>query len=745
MLFAAPAVALSEDEKAFRSFKFAKGLFDMEKYDQAASELQKFLSFYEKSKYGEYALYLLGESFYKSDGYANALEKYKLFLEKYPASKLVDDVYYSAGYSSLALDKKDGALDYFKKASLSGKTEIKSDAVFKCVRIYAETKDYENAKTSLSDYFKITGGDASRLSADESGRYKEALYIAGNIYLREKKEADALGYYERLLKNYPDDPSAAPVLYNMAEIEYTRGEYKTALESYKKAVALIGAPAEKHPYYAYLPKLYYSAGWCHYSLNDYNGAAENFQACFDGYKNYDNRADCGLRLGICYYNLKKYDRAEKIFTETKKIGDIKRKTAQELDYYLAMTLQKSGLLSNALEHYQKLSGETGEIGMEAQYLSGVILFDQKKYEQSIIKFKEFLGRYPQSQRSPFAAFNVGLAYFNVSNYALAREAFLDFIKKFTSSDFCSRAYFNLGEISMIEKRYDEAQTWFSKIPENDRNWLEAQLKVCDALYLVKQNAKLIEKYEQIIKMAGDPKTDSETLVPALFKIGKTLLALKKYETARLAYEKIVSLSKSARNALDAKYKLAAISFEMKDYEKCLNLCVSLLSEKTSGGLYNIYEAKEMQARALFYLSKHDDSLKISEEILSSSDVPEHVRAQVRFLKSCVLFELKDYEKAVEAFEQLAMDVQDSELLARIHLYLGRSYDFLKKSDDAIKNLLKVEILYKDAAAIHEARLALLEIYVKTKQRKDAKNLKNEIIKSEAPKSIKDRANELAKK
>ncbi|HOT77398.1 MAG TPA: outer membrane protein assembly factor BamD, partial [Candidatus Wallbacteria bacterium] len=89
------AAALSDDEKASRAFKFAKGLFDMQKYSQAAAELQKFISFYEKSRYAEYALYLLGESLYKTEDYKGAREKYSAFLNKYKESRLTEEVYYS--------------------------------------------------------------------------------------------------------------------------------------------------------------------------------------------------------------------------------------------------------------------------------------------------------------------------------------------------------------------------------------------------------------------------------------------------------------------------------------------------------------------------------------------------------------------------------------------------------------------------------------------------------------------------
>jgi len=744
------AQTLTEDEKAARAFKFAKGLFDMQKYKQAASELQKFIAFYEKSRYGEYALYLLGESLYKTEDYKDALDKYELFQKKYKDSKLVEEVYYSSAYTLLSLDKPEEAHAYFLKLYNSQNPDLNRDAVYKCARHLIDKKETAGAKKAFDDYFKLIGARQDSLEEAESERYKEALYISGNLSLREKREKDAVDYYEKFLKSFSADPMAAPVYYNIGEILYSKGQYKKAVENYNLAMANLEAEGKTGKaagaYSAYIPKIHYSSGWCFYSQSNFKEAADHFSKCFNGYDKFENRADCGLRLGISLFNLKNYDQAARVFKEVKKIKGLSAKISAETDYYLGMALQKNGLLSEALDSFLTVADSSDEIGVEALYAGAVILFDQKKYEEAIAKFRALLSRFPSSLKAPNAAFNIGLAYFNMAKYKEAREALLNFTNNFQSSNYLFRSYFNLGEISMIEKSYEEAITWFAKIPSGDNIWLEADLKICDAYFALKDFKKLSEKYRQIITAVDTAAADSDYIVPALFKMGKNLAALNENELARRAYEKIIQLSKSPRNLSDAKYRLALIYFETKNYDKCLAACDELLTQKdVNGNTFSLYELRDLKGRAKNALADYDGAIAIFDEILSSSDAPEHIRLQTRFNKAMVYNDKKDYPKAVENFELLASDAQDIELLAKIHYLLGDAYYAMNNTEEAVKNLLKVEILFKDTAVINDARLKLLEIYVKTRQKKDAKNLRADIMKSSAPKAIKDRANELFKK
>ncbi|EKD68432.1 MAG: outer membrane assembly lipoprotein YfiO, partial [uncultured bacterium] len=205
-----------------------------------------------------------------------------------------------------------------------------------------------------------------------------------------------------------------------------------------------------------------------------------------------------MRLGISLFNLKKYEQAAQVFKEVKSIKGLSPKISQETDYYLGMALQKSGLLSEAYERFTAISDSSDEISVEALYVSAVILFDQKKYEQAVDKFRGFLSRFPGSKKAQHAAFNIGLAYFNLARYKEARDSLLEFVKNFPASNYLSRSYFNLGEISMIEKKYDEAIGWFMKVPASDPMWLESELKVCDAYFALKDMKKLSEKYRQIL-------------------------------------------------------------------------------------------------------------------------------------------------------------------------------------------------------------------------------------------------------
>jgi len=412
---------------------------------------------------------------------------------------------------------------------------------------------------------------------------------------------------------------------------------------------------------------------------------------------------------------------------------------------MALTLQKSGLQSNALEYFEKLSGDTSEISSESAYMAAVIIFDQKKYEEAIKKFEGFTKRYNNSSRAPYAAFNIGLSYFNLNKFKEADTAFVNFLKNYPSSNLIKRAWFNLGDIALKLKNYDDALIWFSKISENDSSWLEAQLKICDVYILNKNADKLTQKIIDILKkIDAKAALENDSLIPALFKMGKTLSAYGKNDEAEGVYEKITFFSKSPKNMFDAKFKIGQINFLKKNYQKAESVLSGVINMQSNGNLYNNFEARELYACVLIETQKADEAVKVFNDIIISESAPEHVKTKARFGKARAIAAKKMYSEAIELLENLAADVQDIELLAAVHYELAECYKESGKNDDAIKNLLKIEILFKETEKIDEARVMLLELYVKTGARKDAKNIKDEILKSNATKTIKDRAKELLK-
>lgn len=743
-----PAAAISDEEKAARAFKFARGLFDMEKYSDAASELEKFAKFYENNKYSEYAMYLLGESYYKSGEYAKALERYGAFLKKYPSSKLTGEVLYSAGYAATASGDAEGALGYFSKLSGDPDPAIRLDSLFKTARILSDKKDYPAARRAFSDYFAALG--AAGDSKDPSGpeRVGEALFLAGNLALRDRDFAAAKKYYSDFLKDFSDVPMAIAVHYNAGEMEYSSGRRAEALKHYSSALGVwekVSKDAgEAKNYGRYVLKIKYSAAWCHYSDKDYRRAAELFAACFSDAK-FENRADAGLRLGICQFNARRFDEASKIFSEVRGMAGLSEKTRGEADYYLALSLQKGGSQADALAKFENLSGGTGEIGAESAYMAGVILFDQKKYGEAASKFAAFLKKFPDSPRAPFASFNIGLANFNMSKYAEAAKAFEGFAKDHPSSAMAPRAYFNLGEIAFLKKDYAAAEEWLSKIPESDPVWLESRLKICDALYAKKDFDRLGGVYDGILSKIGSlPAKESEAAVPLLFKMGKNLAASRRYDMAAKVYEKIISASKSRRNAADARFRLASVLAASGENEKALSLFDALLFSAERGSSYGSSEVRCEKGKCLVALGKPKEAAAEFDAVIGSQDAPEHVKFDARYSKGLALSDMKEYQAAAEIFENLSAEGQDIELLARTHYQLARNQSRTGKIDDAIKNLLKIEILFRDAAVAEESRLFLLELYVKNGKRKDAKNLWEEISKSSASREVKEKARDIYK-
>jgi TolA-binding protein len=110
---------------------------------------------------------------------------------------------------------------------------------------------------------------------------------------------------------------------------------------------------------------------------------------------------------------------------------------------------------------------------EANALFGGALleYQQGKYSNALVKFKQVMDNYSGSNSAPKAVFLYGSIYYDLGNYSLAIEAFKTYIEKYSSPEFLSPAvYKGLGSAYMQIKDLPNAieafQTAINKFPDD---------------------------------------------------------------------------------------------------------------------------------------------------------------------------------------------------------------------------------------------------------------------------------------
>lgn len=239
-----------EWEKEARAFlEQTENLYSKKQYDQAAKSADAFLARYPKSRHGDRALYLLGETRLTQRDYRQAFSYYKEIIEKYPASPLIPQAKYKLGRCSFELKEYDLAI-----ANLEDRSRITDPAQLKNIAemlssSYMAKKSYLRA---LREYQYLAANSANEkhqagyrdrvreiidknMAEDElKGIASGAAYPAdlaqlrlASLLLQERKYRDAIKASRDFLDRFPNHPekTRAEMLFNEATAGLTLPRY----------------------------------------------------------------------------------------------------------------------------------------------------------------------------------------------------------------------------------------------------------------------------------------------------------------------------------------------------------------------------------------------------------------------------------------------------------------------------------------------------------------------------------------
>lgn len=181
----------------------AKGdaYFEKEKYLQAQALYQGFLKKHAGHDRGDYAQFMLGESYFSDGEYALAAVEYRILVTNYGYSDYVDD----------ALLKE--ALCLFKQSPDSAKDQQKTyealDKLNQFIKVFPNSPLIDDALEQIQQINR-------KLAHKELDNAK--------FYVRTKQYISAIIYLDKIIENYGTNEYWAEALYLKAEVLYQRGE-----------------------------------------------------------------------------------------------------------------------------------------------------------------------------------------------------------------------------------------------------------------------------------------------------------------------------------------------------------------------------------------------------------------------------------------------------------------------------------------------------------------------------------------
>ncbi len=517
--------------QAYQKAAFLKGseLFNKNEYEQAVQFFNKSLEQPIDKEYVALASFWRGEAYSIGKKYDEAANNYLRVVSPGGTSDqdLLIKARYGLGYAYFNLESFDKALFSFKEFVNKGNKDTPnySDGVIRLADCYYVAKQYDEALLYYNRARTIGSSDNDYV-----------LLQSSVIYGIQRKYAESKNQFASMMKSYPRSQYRDEAMFQQAQFEIEQGNYQAAVDG---LTTLIREGANSR----FLPYAF-------------------------------------MRRGASFYNLKQYD---------KTIGDYTavirqfpgHPAAQEalLPLQEALTIAgRSGEFEKYLTQFK--SANPDNKGLEPlEYETAKNLYFDQQYQKAITALNTFVTSYPQSARGQEARYYIAESHYRLRDYDKALPIYKELSSDMTFS-LANKTVARVAEIEFKQGRYENAVTSYhsvERLAANKKDQYYAWSGLMESFYLLNKYDSA-DVYARIILDRGNVNAGAQN--KASLYLGKTAMGRGDFETAKDEFLNTLNAAQDEYGA-EAKYLLAQIFYQQKEYKQCYETLVSLNNDFAS--------------------------------------------------------------------------------------------------------------------------------------------------------------------
>jgi len=592
------------------AFNYAKLSYEVgNSYQSIPAILSDFQIKYPLNPNKNYIENLLVDSYISAKDYKNALtvlEKDKINLNRNALQKVT----FYLGLENFTDAKYNEALLMFKKS-----ISVPQDAQFSARATFWEGETE----------FVLSNFDDAILSFKQFLAFKEAIstpeienvnYNLGYSYFKIKEYSTALGYFQSyILVSKNDSMRLADALMRLGDCHFVNSKYWTAIESYKKAIALKSVNADYASFqnaisYGFLSKndkkidelntlikIYSKSQYFDDALfelaNTYATQNKNEEsiAAFDklltAFPEGIFAAKSILKQGLIYFNA---DKNELALLKLKKVTADFPDTTEALE---AISTVKLIYIENGqvgeyatwvktLEYFQvsdlELENDTFEAA-EKFYL-------QNNSKQSIAGFIGYLANFPNGIHSLKASFYLGQLYYadGLANNAVPN---FEYVIAQPRNTFTEQALVRLAEIYLSQKLADKVIIVLIRLEKEADFPQNISFAQANLMKLYFEKADFLNSVLAAEKVIGNSKSDEKVKNDAQIIIARSAFKTNDLAKTKMAYIKLLATA-TGELAAEALYYDAYFKNQEKKYELS-NIAIQKLTKNYAS--YQYFGAK----------------------------------------------------------------------------------------------------------------------------------------------------------
>lgn len=644
---ALPEFLKLEDNPAYKNivpYYIVQIYYAQKEYDKLSDRTESLLKNNPESKNNAEIYRIAGEMAYRKGDYAKAITYLRNYEKLFP--QVLRNDMYLLGMSYFETKDYINAVQYLSKTTTE-KDEMSENAYLHLGNAYVRLNDLTNARLAY---------EASiRTNFNKSVREEALFNYALSSYETTSAFGESVSAFEQYLSEFPDSKYTDRAYDYLATVYMTTKNYDAAYQSILKIKSPNAKLTETKQYLLYqigteafaqnnMGKAieYFSLSLKSSSMGRYSAecrywraesyyrtnlpeqAVTDLKAFFTNpYSRLSaNKVAANYALAYAYFSLKNYPEALSWFLKyvdaesnegattypdaMNRIGDC---------YFNARSFAK------AQAYYSKaasVSPNTADYAMfQAAYVSGL----QKNYNGKIAKLEDLISKYPKSEYTDDALYEMGRAYLMMENNTKAIETYNRLLDNQPTSDLARKAALETGMIYFNVKEYDKAIT--------------AYKKVISTYPGTEESFTALESLETVYIDTND--------VPAYLAYTKTLGL--KISNSTAAREDSISYIASERQYMNGSYPQAITG--MQNY----------LNKFCPGGRY-CTTAMYYLADSYYRTEDKANALKAYGELLKITGNQYTEEATIRCAE--IAYDQKDYKTALNYFKELQTVGQTTE-------------------------------------------------------------------------------------
>lgn len=515
-------------------------LFNDHKTEEALALVNKSLTGAVDVELQALALYLKAEILFNKGNYDEAAQLYQRFSQyatpalekKGEASKL--RAAYNTAYCFFKKKNYSDAATYFSNAiselkntpDTKGKTALQPDLYLRYADCSFISKNYSKA---VEAYSKIV---AMRWANAEYAQFQKGIILG--LQNKEEEKVEAMNY---LIASFPASNYADQANFELGETYLQLGEYAKARNAYQSIIA-------KNVNSSFLPKAYLKIGVIDNNTGKKEQAIDDYKLVVKKFADLREAREALEALKDIYVEL---GRAEEFFAFAKANSNMAITSSEE-----------DSLTYQAADH----------------------AYNSNQFDRAATLFAAYTQKFPTGIFVNDACWKQADCNIKAKDFVAAQSAYEKIIQN-SFSVYFEKALLKASGIAFYEtKDFAKANVLYKQLlaaSTSAQNTYTAMLGLLRTSVILQNNDAVIEYADQFINSKQAKEAD---LQEAYFEKAKAYYSKGNLDLSLNAFNRVTEMPVSEK-AVEAKYMVAKILFQLQDYKNSLDTCFKLKNKYSS--------------------------------------------------------------------------------------------------------------------------------------------------------------------